>query len=58
VAGVGVMTALGAGIGVGIDALVEQTQVVYRSRGRIPTGFNITPFFQGGNKGIKLSVSF
>lgn len=54
----GVMTALGTGIGVGIDALIVRTQVVYRSRGRSSTRFNITPLLQGGNKGISLSVSF
>jgi hypothetical protein len=54
----GVMTALGTGIGVGIDALIVRTQVVYRSRGRSSTRFNITSLLQGGNKGIRLSVSF
>lgn len=53
-----IFTGLGAGIGLGIDALMARTQVIYRID--IPTfqQISIKPFIQGGNKGVKLSVSF
>jgi hypothetical protein len=58
VAAFGVMTALGTGIGVGIDALIVRTQVIYRPRGRISTGLSIRPLLTTREKGIKVSVSF
>jgi hypothetical protein len=58
VAEVAVTTALCTGIGVGIDALIVGTQVVYRPRGRITTGFKITPLLTRREKGINVSVSF
>ena len=56
---VGFMGALGAGLGVGVDALIIRTQVIYRVSGRTSsTRFNIAPFVRGGKRGIAMSVSF
>ena len=49
-----VYTAMGTGVGVGIDALVVRQQIVYQRVAR--TGFS--PVFSGGRKGIAFSVSF
>ena len=51
-------TGFGAGIGLGIDALIVRTQVIYRID--LPTlkRLSIKPFIHRGNKGVKLSVSF
>lgn len=59
VAIVGVMGAFGAGLGVGVDALIIRTKVVYRGPvGPASVRFNIAPVIDKRRKGIALSVRF
>ena len=49
---IGLMSALGAGIGVGVDAPIIRTQVIYRGPSRpSATHFNIAPLIRVGIKG-------
>jgi hypothetical protein len=50
----GLYTAMGTGIGVGVDALIVREQIIYQRPSR--AGFR--PIFSGGRKGIAFSVSF
>ena len=49
--------AAGAGVGVGVDALIERSQVVYRAEGasRRPT---ISPLLSRDRRGLSLSLAF
>ncbi len=49
--------AAGAGIGVGVDALVEGSQVVYRAR-RSARRLSVAPLLSRDRRGLALSVGF
>ena len=53
---VSIFTAMGAGAGVGIDALIVRQQTIYRrgTSGRL----DVKPVFSAGRKGIAFTVSF
>lgn len=56
---IGIMSAFGAGMGVGMDALVIRTRVIYRNRGGLSSShFRIAPLIGTGRKSIALLVSF
>lgn len=56
---VGFTTGLGAGISVGIDALIVRQQTIYRAGGRkSSTRIGVTPFLWGDRKGVLLSLRF
>ena len=49
--------AAGAGIGVGVDALVEGSQVVYRAR-RSARRLSVTPLLSRDRRGLSVSLGF
>ena len=53
---IGAYGAMGAGIGVGIDALIKGHKVIYQSRSA--TRLNVTPLLTARSKGVMLSVDF
>ena len=53
---IGAYAAIGAAIGVGIDALIESPKVIYQSRST--TRLNIAPVLTARSKGVMLSVDF
>jgi hypothetical protein len=48
----------GAGIGVGIDALVRGEMVIYRGRGASTTRVSIAPRLAPSHQGAALSIRF
>jgi hypothetical protein len=52
---IGVYGAIGAGIGVGIDALIKDRRVVYRSP-TANTRLNVAPLLTARSKGVLLSI--
>ena len=48
--------ALGAGIGIGIDALIREREVIYKSENS--TGLHVAPMVGRGTKGVRLGVRF
>ena len=56
VGAVSLFTAMGTGIGVGIDALIVRQQTIYRrgTSGRL----DVKPIFSAGRKGVAFTVSF
>ena len=56
---VAVTSAMGAGIGIGIDALITRHKIVYRRP--VQTAFSrvgVTPVFGSGRKGVAMRFSF
>ena len=53
-----VYSGLGAGIGVGFDALLEGRRVIYVGSTRSRATLNLTPIVNGRQKGVLLGLSF
>ncbi len=52
-----VYAGLGAGIGVGVDALIARRQVIFE-RARAAAGFRMAPLVGRGRRGVMLAVTF
>ena len=55
-----VYTGIGAGVGVGIDAMIQGKQTIYRNPNRTApaSGLHVAPVLSGRRKGILLSLTF
>jgi hypothetical protein len=54
----GTYTALGAGVGVGVDALIVRRQTIYRAPGLTSRRFQVAPVLSAGRKGITVGLRF
>lgn len=57
VTGMVVFTGIGAAVGVGIDALITRSQVIYR-RLSGPNRVSVSPLFGSGRRGAVITVTF
>jgi hypothetical protein len=55
---IGLWSAIGAGVGVGIDALIPHKRTIYSGAGRISHHFGFTPVLGGSRKGVAVRFSF
>jgi hypothetical protein len=60
VGGVLIYTGIGAGVGVGIDAMIKGNQTVYRNPNRTAyaPGLHVAPVLSGRRKGVAVSFTF
>lgn len=54
---VGIWGGLGAGVGIGIDALIVRSQTIYRVPTAVSSGVRITPLLSAGRRGVIVSLS-
>lgn len=55
---IALFSGLGAGVGVGLDALIPEKQIIYTGNGRAINRFKVSPVLGHSRKGVAVAFSF